>query len=175
MIKINDIHSFNKSNNDKKKIANDPNYYLQIFLKILMKEIFLFSKKNKNIAIPQGVSFGFIYDKKDHVLFKAQDKKTGKKLYLYNLRIIMKMFNESKEKMLLDTSPNYLFTWVSDVCILFISPYVYDYVINRQHRGKAAAERTTNNIVKSYMNNFLKNTDSKQLLDLLQNNNNKVK
>ena len=87
----------------------------------------------------------------------------------------MKMFNESKEKMLLDTSPNYLFTWVSDVCILFISPYVYDYVINRQHRGKAAAERTTNNIVKSYMNNFLKNTYSKQLLDLLQNNNNNVK
>ena len=78
MIKINDIHSFNKSNNDKKTLANDPNYYLQIFLKILMKEIFLFSKKNKNIAIPQGVSFGFIYDKKDHVLFKAQDKKLEK-------------------------------------------------------------------------------------------------
>ena len=170
MIKINDNNSFNKSNNDK-ITSIDPAYYLQIFLKTLMKEIFLFSKKNKNIAIPKGVSFGFIYDKKDHILFKAQDKKSGKKMYLYNLRIIVKMFNESREKMLLDTSPNYLFTWVSDICTLFISPYVYDYVINKQHRGKAAAERATNNIVKSYMNNFLKNTNNKQLLDILQNNN----
>jgi hypothetical protein len=65
-----------------------------------------------------------IHDKTDSVLLKGIDQKTGKTLYLYNTRIIGKMFEERREQMLNDKTTNTLFSWIGEVCSLYITLYI---------------------------------------------------
>jgi len=77
-------------------------------LYILMNELFEYAPKSGHVKMPYNVSFGLIYDKRNSVLLKGTDQKTGKKLYLYNTRIIGKMFEEKREQMLNDNTTNTL-------------------------------------------------------------------
>jgi hypothetical protein len=112
-----------------------------------------------------NVSFGLIYDKTDSVLLNGIDQKTGKTSYLYNTRIIGRMFEERREQMLNDNTTNTLFGWIGNVCSLYIRPFVYEYVINIQHRGQGAAERTTRQIVRGFMDKLLNEPELKYVLD----------
>jgi hypothetical protein len=62
----------------------------------LMNELFEYAPKSGHLKMPYDISFGLIHDKRDDVLLKGIDQKTGKKLYLYNTRIIGKMFEERR-------------------------------------------------------------------------------
>jgi hypothetical protein len=86
-------------------------------------------------------------------------------LYLYNTRIIGKMFEERREQMLNDNTTNTLFSWIGDVCSLYIRPFVYEYVVNIQHRGEGAADRTTRQIVRGFMDKLLNEPELKYVLD----------
>ena len=46
------------------------------------------------------------------------------------------MFEERREQMLEDSTTNTLFGWIADLCSLYIGPFVYEYVVNTQHRGE---------------------------------------
>ena len=120
------------------------------------------------MKMPYNLSFGLIHDKRDSVLLKGTNQKTGKKLYLYNTRIIGKMFEEKREQMLNDNTTNTLFGWIGDVCSLYIRPFVYEYVVEIQHRGKAAAERTTKQIVRGYIDKLLNEPELKYVLDIMR-------
>ena len=80
--------------------------------------------------MPYNVSFGLIHDKRDSILLKGTDQKTGKTMYLYNIRVIGQIFEERREQMLNDNTTNTLFSWIGDVCSLYIRPFVYEYVVN---------------------------------------------
>ena len=71
------------------------------------------------------------------------------------------MFEEKREQMLNDNTTNTLFGWIGDVCSLYIRPFVYEYVVEIQHRGKAAAERTTKQIVRGYIDKLLNEPELK--------------
>ena len=73
-----------------------------ILLSSIMNELFEYAPKSGHVKMPYNVSFGLIHDKRDSILLKGTDQKTGKKLYLYNTRIIGKMFEERREQMLKD-------------------------------------------------------------------------
>lgn len=136
-----------------------------ILLSSLMNELFEYAPKSGHVKMPYNVSFGLIHDKRDSVLLKGIDQKTGKKMYLYNTRIIGKMFEERREQMLKDNTTNTLFSWISDVCSLYIRPFVYEYVVEMQHRGEGAAERTTRQIVKGFIDKLLNDPELKYVLD----------
>jgi hypothetical protein len=136
-----------------------------ILLSSLMNELFEYAPKSGHVKMPYNVSFGLIYDKRDSVLLKGIDQKTGKKMYLYNTRIIGKMFEERREQMLKDNTTNTLFGWISDVCSLYIRPFVYEYVVEMQHRGEGAAERTTRQIVRGFIDKLLNDPELKYVLD----------
>jgi hypothetical protein len=72
-------------------------------LKSLMDELFDYAPKSKHVKMPYNVSFGLIYDERDSVLLTGTDQNTGKKLYLYNVRIIGRMFEEKREQIKLQT------------------------------------------------------------------------
>ena len=57
------------------------------FLQLLMNELFEYASKDGHVKMPYNVSFGLIYDKRDILLLTGVDQKSGKKVYLYNLRI----------------------------------------------------------------------------------------
>jgi hypothetical protein len=57
--------------------------------------------------------------KENSILIKGTDQKTGKTMYLYNIRIIGQMFEERREQMLNDNTTNTLFSWIGDVCSLY--------------------------------------------------------
>ena len=57
------------------------------FLKLLMNELFEYASKDRHVKMPYSVSFGLIYDKRNTLLLTGVDQKSGKKVYLYNLRI----------------------------------------------------------------------------------------
>ena len=130
-----------------------------------MNELFEYAPKSGHVKMPYNVSFGLIHDKRDSVLLKGIDQKTGKKMYLYNTRIIGKMFEERREQMLKDNTTNMLFGWISDVCSLYIRPFVYEYVVEMQHRGEGAAERTTRQIVRGFIDKLLNDPELKYVLD----------
>jgi hypothetical protein len=143
-------------------------HHVERFYKLLyalMNELFEYAPKSGHVKMPYDVSFGLIHDKRDSVLLKGIDQKTGKKLYLYNTRIIGKMFKQRREQMLNDNTTNTLFDWISDVCSLYISPFVYEYVVEIQHRGEGAAERTTKQIVRGFINKLLNEPELKYVLD----------
>jgi hypothetical protein len=71
-------------------------------LKALMDELFEYAPKSKHLKLPYNVFYGLIYDDRNSVVLTGADQKTGKKLYLYNVRVIGRMFEEKREKMLED-------------------------------------------------------------------------
>jgi hypothetical protein len=120
-------------------------FYLLLYS--LMNGLFEYVPKSGHVKIPYNVTFGFIHDKRDSELLKGIDQKTGKKLYLYNTRIIGKMFEEKREQMLNDNTTNTLLVWIADLCSLYVRPFVYEYVVNRQYRGERSVERTTSKLL----------------------------
>jgi hypothetical protein len=139
-----------------------------ILLSSIMNELFEYAPKSGHVKMPYNVSFGLIHDKRDSILLKGTDQKTGKKLYLYNTRIIGKMFEERRGQMLEDSTTNTLFVWIADLCSLYIGPFVYEYVVNTQHRGEGAAERTTRQIVRGFMDKLVNEPELKYVLDTMR-------
>ena len=137
-------------------------------LKALMDELFEHAQKSRHIKMPHGVSFGLIYDERDSVMFTGVDKHSGKKMYLYNVRVIGKTFEDKRQQMLEDETTGALFSWIADVCSLYISPFVYEYVVNVQHRGEGAAERTTRQIVRGFLDRLTSDPELKHVLDPLR-------
>ena len=151
---------------DEEKQKSVERFYA--LLKALMDELFDYAPKSKHVKMPYNVSFGLIYDEKDAVLFAGADQKTGKKMYLYNVRVIGKMFEQKRQAMIEDKTTETLFSWIADVCSLFISPFVYDYVVNVQHRGEGAAERTTRQIVRGFLDKLTSDPELKYVLDTIR-------
>lgn len=137
-------------------------------LKALMDELFEYAPKSKHVKMPFNVSYGLIYDDRDSVLFTGTDQKTGKKMYLYNVRVIGRMFEQKRQAMIEDKTTETLFSWIADVCSLYISPFVYDYVVNVQHRGEGAAERTTRQIVRGFLDKLTSDPELKYVLDTIR-------
>jgi hypothetical protein len=154
-----------KNKQEEKQKAVERFYGL---LKALMDELFEHAQKSKHIKMPKNVSFGLIYDQRDNVLFTGADSKTGKKMYLYNVRIIGKMFEEKREQMLADQTTATLFSWIADVCSIYISPFVYEHVVNVQHRGEGTAERTTRQIVRTFLDKLTSDPELKYVLDTIR-------
>lgn len=137
-------------------------------LKALMDELFEHAQKSKHVKMPRNVSFGLIYDQRDAVLFTGVEKGTGKKMYLYNVRVIGKTFEEKRQRMLEDSTTDTLFSWIADVCSIYIGPFVHEYVVNVQHRGEGTAERTTRQIVRSFLDRLASEPELKHVLDPLR-------
>jgi hypothetical protein len=57
---------------------------------------------------------------------------------------------------------------IYEVCSLYINPFVYEYVVNVQHRGKGAADRTTAHIVREFMNKLLNVPNLKYVLNTIK-------
>jgi hypothetical protein len=139
-----------------------------MLLKSLMDELFKYSSKSKRVKMPHNVSFGLIYDDRDSLLFTGLDQKTGKKMYLYNARVIGKMFEEKRQKMLADQTTETLFSWIADVCSMYISPFVYEYVVNIQHRGEGTADRTTRQIIRGFLDKLTSDPELRYVLDSIR-------
>jgi hypothetical protein len=147
-------------------------------LNSLMNELFEYAPQSGHVKMPHNAFFGLIHDKRESILLTGVDQKTGKKMYLYNVRIIGKMFEEKRGQMIKDKTSNTLFSWMADVCSLYIRPFVYEYVVNTQHRGKGAAERTTRQIVRGFLEKLVSEPELKYVLDTIRdksNNNNNDK
>ncbi|MGI0035460.1 MAG: hypothetical protein ACRD98_06295 [Nitrososphaera sp.] len=157
-------HSGKKKNDEKQKSVE--RFYR--LLKALMDELFEYAPKSKHVKMPYNVSFGLIYDNRDSVLFTGVEQKTGKKMYLYNVRVIGRMFEEKKQAMIEDKTTDTLFGWISDVCSVYITPFVYDYVVNVQHRGQGAADRTTRQIVRGFIEKLANDPELKYVLDTIR-------
>jgi hypothetical protein len=154
------------SNKDDEKQRQIERFY--ILLKALMDELFEYARKSGHVKMPFNVSFGLIHDKRDSILLTGIDQRTGKKMYLYNVRIIGPMFENKREQMITDKSADTLFTWIADVCSLYLRPFVYEYVVNTQHRGKGAADRTTRQIVRGFLNRLINDPELKYVLDTIK-------
>jgi hypothetical protein len=154
------------TNKDDEKQRQIERFY--ILLKALMDELFEYAPKSGHVKMPFNVSFGLIHDKRDSILLTATDQRTGKKMYLYNVRIIWQMFEDKREQMIADKTADTLFSWIADVCSLYVRPYVYDYVVNTQHRGKGAADRTTRQIVRGFLNRLVNDPELKYVLDTIK-------
>jgi hypothetical protein len=83
------------------------------------------------------------------------------------------MFEERREQMLEDSTTNTLFGWIADLCSLYIGPFVYEYVVNTQHRGEGAAERTTRQIVRGFMDKLVNEPELKYVLDTMRDDTNR--
>ena len=140
-------------------------------LKALMDEVFEHAQKSRHVKMPVNVSFGLIYDERNAVLFTGVDKQTGKKMYLYNVRVIAKTFEDKRQRMIEDQTTATLFSWIADVCSIYISPFVYEHVVNVQHRGEGTAERTTRQIVRSFLDRLASDPELKYVLDPLRQKN----
>jgi hypothetical protein len=159
------VGPFSKKKNEEKQKSVQRFYAL---LKALMDELFAYAPKSKHVKMPFNVSFGLVYDDRDSLFFTGVEQKTGRKMYLYNVRIIGRMFEEKRQAMLEDRTTDTLFAWISDVCTLYISPFVYDYVENVQHRGQGAVDRTTRQIVKGFIDNLKVDPKLKHVLDTIR-------
>jgi hypothetical protein len=151
---------------DEEKQKSVERFY--VLLKALMDELFEYAPKSKHVKMPFNVSYGLIYDDRDSLLFTGADQKTGKKMYLYNVRVIGRMFEQKRQAMIEDKTTETLFGWIADVCSLYISPFVYDYVVNVQHRGEGAAERTTRQIVRGFLDKLTSDPELKYVLDTIR-------
>jgi len=152
---------------DQQKQKQAQRFYA--LLQSLMDELFEYASKNGHVKMPSNVSFGLVYDKTDSFLLSGTDQKSGKKIYLYNLRIIANTFEERRNHMIADKTPASLFNWIYEVCSLYINPFVYEYVVNLQHRGKGAAYRTRQ-IVRGFMNKLLNDHELKYVLEAIRDN-----
>ena len=160
------LFSKRNSNKDGEQQRQIERFY--ILLKALMDELFEYAPKSGHVKMPFNVSFGLIYDKRDSILLTGIDKSTGRKMYLYNVRIIGQMFEEKREQMITDKTADTLFSWIADVCSLYVRPFVYEYVVNTQHRGKGAADRTTRQIVRGFLNRLVNDPELKYVLDTIK-------
>ena len=70
--------------------------------------------------------------------------------------------------MLEDKTPSSLFNWIYEVCSLYINHFVYEHVVNVQHRGKGAADRTTRQIVRGFMSKLLNDPQLRYVLDTIR-------
>lgn len=121
--------------NDEKRLEKErqlKQFYM--LLKAIMDELFRYTR-SRHIKIPDA-SFGLVYEEKESILFTGLDSKTGKRIYLYNVRLIGKSFEEKKEKMLSEKTPETFLSWIGELCSTFLSPFVYNYVAKEQHRVK---------------------------------------
>ena len=84
---------------------------------------------------------------------------------LYNVRVIGRMFEEKRQKILEDKTTETLFSWISEVCSLYISSFVNAHVMNAQHRDEGAAERTTRQIVRGFWDRLTSSPELKYVLD----------
>ena len=167
-----DLFSKRKKEEEEKRKSAERFYML---LQALMEELFDYASKSKHVKMPYNVSYGLIYDDRASILFNAIDKRTGKKMYLYNMRAIGRMFEEKRQLMLEDKTTETLFNWIGDVCSLYISPFVYEQVVNVQHRGQGTAERTTRQIVKGFLDKLVSDPDLKYVLDTIRDANSNQK
>src|SRR5574338_832138 len=156
------VGPFSKKKDEEKQKSAQRFYAL---LKALMDELFEYAPKSKHVKMPYNVSFGLIYDDRNSILFTGTEKNSGKKMYLYNVRLIGRMFEERREAMLKDETADTLFAWIGDVCNIFIGPFVYEYVVNVQHRGEGTAERTSRQIVKGFIEKLVSDPDLKYVLE----------
>jgi uncharacterized protein YutD len=154
------------TNQDVEKQKQIERFY--ILLKALMDELFEYAPKSGHVKMPFNVSFGLIHDQRDSILLTGFDQRTGKKMYLYNVRLIGQMFEDRRKQMIADKTINTLLTWIADVCSLYIRPFVYEYVVNIQHRGKGAADRTTRQIVRGFLNKLVNDPELKYVLDTIK-------
>jgi hypothetical protein len=154
------------TNKDDEKQRQVERFY--ILLKALMDELFEYAPKSGHVKMPFNVSFGLIHDRRDSILLTGTDQRTGKKMYLYNVRIIGQMFEDKREQMIADKTADTLFSWIADVCFLYVRPFVYDYVVNTQHRGKGAADRTTRQIVRGFLNRLVNDPELKYVLNTIK-------
>jgi hypothetical protein len=155
-----------KNNKDDQKQRRVERFY--ILLKTLMDELFEYAPKSGHVKMPFNVSFGLIHDQRDSILLSGTEQETGKKMYLYNVRIIGEMFEDKREQMIADKTADTLFSWIGDVCSLYVGPFVYDYVVNTQHRGKGAADRTTRQIVRGFLNKLVSDPELKYVLNTIK-------
>jgi hypothetical protein len=160
------LFSKRNSNKDDEQQKQIERFY--ILLKALMDELFEYAPKSGHVKMPFNVSFGLIYDKRDSILLTGIDQSTGKKMYLYNVRIIGQMFEDKREQMIRDKTADALFSWIADVCSLYVRPFVYEFVVNTQHRGKGAADRTTRQIVRGFLNRLVNDPELKYVLDTIK-------
>lgn len=160
------VGPFNNKKKDEEKQKNLERFYM--LLKALMDELFDYAPRSKHVKMPYNVSYGLIYDERNSVLFMGVNKQTGKKMYLYNVRVIGKMFENKRQAMLEDKTTESLFGWIADVCSMYISPFVYHHVVDVQHRGQGAAERTTRQIVKGFLQELTNNPELKYVLDAIR-------
>jgi hypothetical protein len=135
-------------------------------LKAILDELLKYTK-GRHIKIPDA-SFGLIYDQRDSILFSGLDSKTGKKIFLYNVRLIGKSFEERRERMLKDKSPETFLNWIADLCSTYVSPFIYDYVVKEQHRGEGTSDRTVRQIIRGFMNNLMNDPELKHVLDAVR-------
>jgi hypothetical protein len=137
-------------------------------LNVMMDELFRYTK-SKHIRIPDA-SFGLVYQEKNTMMFRGTDSKTGRKIYLYNLKLIANSFSEKRAIMQADKTPNTFLNWIGDICTIFVSPFVYQFVVKEQHRGEGTYERVTRHLVKGFMNKLLNDPDLKYVLGLVKEN-----
>ena len=159
---------FTRKNADKDDEKQRQVERFYILLRTLMDELFEYAPKSGHVKMPFNVSFGLIHDQRDSILLSGIDQKTGKKMYLYNVRLIGQMFEDKREQMIADKTADTLFSWIGDVCSLYVRPFVYDYVVNTQHRGKGVADRTTRQIVRGFLNKLVKDPELKYVLNTIR-------
>jgi hypothetical protein len=153
--------------NDEKRLEKErqlKQFYM--LLKAIMDELFRYTR-SRHIKIPDA-SFGLVYEEKESILFTGLDSKTGKRIYLYNVRLIGKSFEEKKEKMLSEKTPETFLSWIGELCSTFLSPFVYNYVAKEQHRGEGTSERITRQIVRGFMNKLLNDPELSYVLDIVR-------
>jgi hypothetical protein len=154
----------NKNEKRLEKERQVKQFYM--LLKAIMDELFRYTR-SRHIKIPDA-SFGLVYEEKDSILFTSLDSKTGRRIYLYNVRLIAKSFEEKREKMLSEKTPDTFLNWIGELCFTFVSPFVYNYVVKEQHRGEGTSERITRQIVRGFMNKLLNDPELSHVLDIVR-------
>ena len=61
---------------------------------------------------------------------------------IFIIRIIANTFEQERSQMLTDKTLT-LLNWIYEVCSLYISQFFYEHIVNIQHGGKGAADKTT--------------------------------
>ncbi len=155
---------------DKKKEEENQKNVQRFYnlLQLLLNELLEYASKDGHVKIPHNVSFGLVYDKRDAILLTGIDQKSGKKMYLYNVRIISNTFEQRRSQMIADKTTEALFEWINEVCSIYISSFVYEYVVNIQHRGKGSADRTTRHIVRGFLDKLINDPSLKYVLDTIR-------